>query len=117
MTAKRKTTDITAFITNVSPRKAKSVRLTLQVGANETKKAILFDMKKLPALQDKKLAGEPVKILNCIVDKPSNANFAEVVINTRSTVMEPNPNGVKFERREPLITVTKIADIDETCIN
>ena len=111
MAVNRKDKDIVAFISNMSPSKQSSVRMSLQVGPNAVKKAICFDLSKLATFKKKHLSGEPVKIANCMVQEPSNKNFAAIIINSKSRLYEPQPNDIQFERTEQKLEITNIGDI------
>ena len=78
---------------------------------------ILFDMSKLRTLKEKHQAGEPVKIIGCLVDKAANKIFAELVINSKSKILAPQPGDITFNRTEPKLAITLIKDIEKTMIN
>ena len=115
MEAKRKEADVVAFITNInSPRKT-SLRFTLQTDAETTKRTILFDMSQAAKVREKHSSGEPIKIKRALLEQPTNKNFAEIVVNSRSVIEDPQPEDVNFARKEALLKITKISDIPSKC--
>ena len=116
MASKRKTTDIVAYVKHISPRKEQSFRLSLQTDEGTVKKAICFDLKKLPMLKDRKQLYEMVKLNKVVVDKPTNAHFAEIVINSLSEITDPQPAEVNFARTEPVLDIVSIESIQEVMI-
>ena len=99
MATKRKQESMVGFVVNMSPQKKKTVRLSLQVDGDTTKKAILFDLSKLAVLKQKQQSGEPIKIKNAIIEPaPSNKNFAEIIINSTAKLEDPQPGEITFGR-------------------
>ena len=117
MSTKREERDIVAFVANLSPTKQNSARVSLQVGSESIKKGIIFDLSKLPVFKEKLQSGEPLKILNCVIDKVQNPNYAEVIINDSSKVVNPQPGDVSFERKEPKLVILKVKDLDKRMTN
>ena len=116
MASKRKQTDLSGFITTISPRKEKSVRFGFQVGSEICKKAILFDMRKFKTIKEKHQSCEAVKILNCVVNETTTSNFAEIVVNSDAIIVEPQPNDVVFKREEPKLSTIALSTINESKI-
>ena len=110
---KRNLCDLVAYVTQISPaKKAKSARLKLQIGDNEVKRAVCFDMSKMETLRQKKVSCEPMKLQNVVIDKQSNPLFAEYIINTKTTITNPQPNEVAFPHNEPVLATLAINHID-----
>ena len=112
MACKRKQTDLIGYVNQIYPCKQKSFRMTLQVRNKSVRKAICFDMKKLPLIKRKHDSCEPLKFVNVMIQEPANSNYAEILINSSTSIVEPQPGDVKFEHEEPVLQTTKLSEID-----
>ena len=109
--AKRKLEDISGFVHSISPSKNKSFRFNIQDGESSTRRAICFDLHKLPEIRKLQESCEPVSIKKAVIQTPKTDSHAEIIINKMSEIKQPRPNEVNFPRNEPTVNIVKLVDI------
>jgi len=111
--SKRKVTELTGYVMQVSPRKKnKTFNIEIQTKNGNTERAICFDTKKYNDFLTSQQSGDPVKIQNITEQQHDNPKFAKYVINTRTTINKVNPVSIGFEKIEHVEHYLNLSAID-----